>query len=531
MNKKYLYISLVIAVIVIAGAVLLTQNNNPSGIASAYFSTDTTGLPGAKPTEVVELNNGDTYKLIASPVKKNIGTDEVRMLAYNESVPGPVIKVKQGSEISLEFTNNTDVDATIHPHGVRVENAFDGVPDVTQKPVEIGDTFTYKLRFPDVGLYWYHPHLRQDYSQDLGLYGAFLVEPSDSNYWSPVNREEVLMVDDVLMESGKIAPYSTKKVDRVLMGRFGNTMLVNGTTDYSLNAKRGEVVRFYINNAANTRTFNLAIPNAKMKLVGADNGKYEKEKFVDSVMLAPSERSIVEVLFEQSGTYTLQHKTPDRTYTLGTATVADQAVAESYMKEFQTLRTNKDVSATIDPLRSLFTRAPDKRLSLTVETTQAMMSNNGGGGHMMPGGTMMGNDGSMMEPEKIEWEEQMAMMNEGATPDNTKWKIVDLDTNKANMDIKNWTFKVGDKVKVSIFNDPKSMHPMQHPIHFHGQRFLVLSTNGVPNTDLAWKDTVLVQTGDTVEVLVDMENPGTWMVHCHISEHPEAGMMFSFKVE
>ena len=94
--------------------------------------------------------------------------------------------------------------------------------------------------------------------------------------------------------------------------------------------------------------------------------------------------------------------------------------------------------------------------------------------------------------------------------------------NKANMDIA-WMFKVGDKVKIKIFNDPKSMHPMQHPFHIHGQKFLVLSTNGVKNTNMVWKDTTLIQKGDTVEILVDMENPGMWMAHCHIAEHLESG--------
>jgi suppressor of ftsI len=491
------------------------------------FSQSTTGLAEANASETVELKNGDTFNLTASIVKKKIGNSEVKMLAYNGSVPGPVIKVQQGSEIIVNLTNKTDVATTIHPHGVRVENAFDGVPDVTQKVVEIGDTFAYKLKFPDPGLYWYHPHFRQDYSQDAGLYGAFLVEPSDPNYWSRVNREEVLMVDDVLMENGQLAAYDKNKVDHALMGRFGNTMLVNGDTEYKLDAKQGEVVRFYINNAANTRTFNLSIPNARIKLVGSDSEKYEKETFVDNVIIAPSERAVVEVLFEKPGKFALQHKTPDKTYTMGTISVTSESVAQSYAKEFAALRINKDIAVSIDPLRGLFGKTPDKKLSLTVET-EGMMENMNSGGHMMPDGSMMG--GQMSDGDKIEWEDNMAMMNVNSTPDNTKWKMVDRNTNKANMDI-DWKFKVGDKVKVSIFNDPKSMHPMQHPIHFHGQRFLVLSTNGVANTNLVWKDTTLVQTGDTVEILIDMSNPGKWLAHCHISEHPEAGMMIPFTVE
>ncbi len=517
MSNKYLFVGVIL--LLLAGIIAVRLITSPPAARGAYFSTKTAGLPAATPTETVALNDGDTYNLTAGPVVQTIDGHQVRMLAYNGSVPGPVMKVKQGSSITIQFTNNTDVDTTIHPHGVRVDNAFDGVPGVTQSPVKVGESFTYHLTFPDAGVYWYHPHLRQDYAQDLGLYGAFLVEPSDPSYWSPVNREEVLMVDDVLMNDGKIANYATEQVDRVLMGRFGNTMLVNGSTSYSTEATQGEVVRFYITNAANTRTFNLTLPNAKLKLLGADNGKYESETFVDSLLLAPSERAIVDVLFDAAGTYSFEHKTPERTYPLGSVVVSDELVTQSYKSAFQTLRTNADVIASINPFRSLFGRTPDKELVLTVQTAQ------------MPHGAMAGHEGTMMAADKIEWEEQMAMMNANATPENTVWQMVDRATGKANLDIADWNFTVGDKVLVRIVNDATSAHPMQHPIHVHGQRFLVVRTNGVATTNLAWKDTVLVQTGDTVDVLVDMNNPGTWMAHCHISEHPEAGMMLSYTVK
>ncbi len=161
-----------------------------------------------------------------------------------------------------------------------------------------------------------------------------------------------------------------------------------------------------------------------------------------------------------------------------------------------------------------------------------MMSGNGehGGGHMMQSGQMMG--GSMMSasPDGIEWEDTNQMMNEMSNAESIKWKIVDQDSGKENMDI-DWSFKLGQPVKIRIFNDPNSMHPMQHPIHFHGQQFLVLARNDVKETDLVSKDTVLVPSGQTVDILLNPTNPGTWMAHCHIAEHLEAGMMFSFRVQ
>ncbi len=535
MNNK-LIIGIVAVVVVIGGIVLLQQSDTGNKVLAGSFSTDITGLAEAKTSETVELKNGDSYDLTASIVKKTIGNSVVKMLAYNGMIPGPMIKVEQGAEVTLNFTNNTDVDTTIHSHGVRLENKFDGVPDVTQKEVKSGESFTYKIKFPDEGMYWYHPHIREDYAQELGLYGNYLVTPSDPNYWSPINREVALFVDDILIENGKIAAFSKASADRTLMGRFGNTMLVNGETNYALQAKVGEVIRFYITNSANTRVFNLSIPGAKMKLVGADGGKYERETWSDGVILSPSERAIVEVLFANAGSYKLEHKTPERTYALGTITVSGEKVVTSFDKEFAVLRSNKDIQSEIDAFRSSFNIPADKRLKLTIDMgmdMQGMMRQEETGGHnmhMMGNGQSMSNSGMMASGEPIEWEDNNTAMNTMSNPEMMKWVIKDEDTGKKNMDI-DWKFKVGDKIKIKITNDPNSMHPMQHPIHFHGQRFLVLSTNGKPNDNLVWKDTTLIPNGDTVELLVEMTNPGEWMAHCHIAEHLEAEMMFSFMVK
>ena len=136
----------------------------------------------------------------------------------------------------------------------------------------------------------------------------------------------------------------------------------------------------------------------------------------------------------------------------------------------------------------------------------------------------------MEEEGDIEWEESMKAMNAMFDAEDITWILKDSSTGKQNMDI-DLSAKVGDKIKLRLFNDKESMHPMQHPIHLHGQRFLVLSIDGVPNDNLVWKDTVLVPIGKTVDILIDVTNPGNWMLHCHISEHLEAGMMASFKVD
>ena len=527
MNKRYIYIGLGIAVVII-GAILLSQNKSPYGANREYLSTDTTGLRASKPTETFELKNGDTYDLIAGYVEKDINGTKYRMLAYNGSIPGPLIKIPQGAEVTINFKNDTDMKTLLHSHGVRMDNAFDG-SQTTQKEMEPGETFAYKLKFPDAGMYWYHPHVREDYEQELGLYGNFLVAPNDTDYWSPVNREIALFLDDILIENGHIA-LSKQGADHTLMGRFGNVMLVNGDVNYSLSAKKGEVVRFYVTNAANARPFNFAIEGIKVKLVGADGGAYKKDQWKDSVIMGPSERAIVEALFDKSGTFALQNKIPDQTYALGTIDVSNDPVAVSYSKEFGELKTHSAIVKSIDSFRSYFDKEPNKQIKLTLDMSGAPMQIQMGGGHMMPNGQMMGNSMIDLSPDGIEWDDANKMMGSMSNVNNVKWKIVDRDTGKENTSI-NWTFEKDQPVKIRIFNDPDSMHPMQHPIHFHGQRFLVLSRDGAKETNLVWKDTVFIPSGQTVDILLDDSNPGMWMVHCHIAEHLEAGMMMKFRVE
>ena len=159
----------------------------------------------------------------------------------------------------------------MHWHGLRLDNRYDGTT-ATQRPIPVGGAFTYRLTFPDPGVYWYHPHIREDYGQEVGLYGNIVVVPVDADYWLPVNREVALTLDDILLEDGKVAPFDRLQPTYTAMGRFGNTLLVNGEADLSLQARYGEVVRFYLTNTANTRVFNIAMPGASMKLVGGDSG-------------------------------------------------------------------------------------------------------------------------------------------------------------------------------------------------------------------------------------------------------------------
>ncbi|MFL5939597.1 MAG: multicopper oxidase domain-containing protein [Gaiellaceae bacterium] len=608
------------------------------------FPTDTTGLPAARATELIELGDGELFEMSIEPVAKQIGEHTVRMLGYNGSVPGPTLRLPEGAEIQVKVENRGDLDATVHWHGLRLDNAYDGTHE-TQKPMAVGESFTYRVNCPDPGAYWYHPHIREDYGQELGLYGNILVTPAEPGYWPPANRELLLTLDDILIEDGQIAAFRESETTHVAMGRFGNVMLVAGEPDLSLEAERGEVVRFYLTNTANTRVFNVTLPGAQLKLIGADAGHYEREEFVDEVLLAPSERVVVDALLGEAGELELEHRTPERTYRLASITVAEEPSERSFSDQFARLRTNADMTALRERIEPFLKAPPDKTLSfvaemdmgvpegvdvvyvcpmhpevvseepgscpkcgmkllaqaaeettyvcpmhpevtsdkpdhcpkcgmkLVPESLVAAVGEHGhehhehaheheghGHGHHRHGD---GHEGEAAEAEPgehshhghghgehsghghhghgepehghdtaqgIEWEDDMVAVNRMTTPSNMRWKLVDRVTAAENAQI-DWTFHVGDQVKLRLVNEMNSDHPMPHPFHVHGAgRFLILARDDVLEPNLVWKDTVLVRTGETVDILLDVTNPGRWMAHCHIAEHHESGMMFSFNV-
>jgi FtsP/CotA-like multicopper oxidase with cupredoxin domain len=590
--------------------------------ATDLFSRDIAGLERVTRPALHRLRDGDRTSLEIVPVVAEIAGRDVRMIGYNGSIPGPTLHVDQGTEIVVDVTNHGDIETTVHWHGLRLDNRYDGVPVDTQAPIAVGQTFTYRLKFPDPGFYWYHPHLREDYGQEMGMYGTIIVEPTDPAYWPSVDRQLAITLDDVLIEDGQIAPFRRSGPTFTAMGRFGNVLLINGEDRLAADVALDEVVRLHLVNTANTRIFNVALPGARMKLVGGDSGRYQRETLVDEVLLAPSERAIVDVLFDAAGEVRFEHRTPDRTYELGAFSVASAHTA------FGELRVDEELAAIALLLGPDRDRAPDKTLAfrstmpllygaadggqvgahyvcpmhpevtsaeaarcpkcgmkLVVATaleggradgdtsSAAVVAMHADGAHHQgvgtstaaarpthacpmhpeitgsgptecpicgmwlmpieppagePTGHVAGQD--HLEGDGLEWEDLMPEINRQTDPSNMVWCLADVETGAQNHEIF-WTFSVGDRVKIRLVNELGSDHPMHHPFHIHGAgRFLVLARDGEPDDNLVWKDTVLVPAGQTVDILLDVTNPGRWMAHCHIAEHVESGMMFSFDV-
>jgi len=501
------------------------------------YDTSTAGLPDPDSTATLDVRDGDTVRLTVGWVAKKINGHKIRMLAYNRSIPGPTIRVPQGARVTVILGNNTKLSTSLHSHGIRMDGSQnDGAMETPS--TDSGQTFAYHLNFPDPGYFWYHPHRREDYQQELGLYGNYVVVPSDSAYWPPVSREMPLMLCDMLLKGSGPAAYFSDDANYIAMGRFGNVFLVNGDTVPVLHVKRNEVIRFYATNASSARIYNLQFsdPQFRMNLIGSDNGRSQWPKLRASDLIGASERLVFQVRFHdttaQWDTVRLRHVTPYGTFLLAKFAY-DSDTASPDLASSITTDESPIVRASIDPFRPYFNKAPDKRLKIW-----------GYMDHNKP--LIAGKEAAVAyDPllnDKIvfkDWYDNMGAMNAQSDTASMNWFLHDEETGLDNHDI-HWTFHKGDKVKISIYNDSTSlpppgkkwmMHPMPHPIHFHGQRFLVVKQNGIaPDDSLVWKDTYLVGPGFTVELLLDASNIGDWMFHCHIAEHLTDGMMGHFSV-
>jgi FtsP/CotA-like multicopper oxidase with cupredoxin domain len=489
MNNRFFFIG---GVSLLLLSLFITYDTTP--FSNTPLLVPPSSVPVAHSTSVVL--NASPYDLTLLPRQFMIDDAPLSLMTYNGQLPGPTFIAQKGSKHTIRVHNTLPYETTVHWHGLRLEHRFDGVPDVTQAPIKPNASFTYELMFPDEGVFWYHPHVREDFQQEGGLYGMIQVVDKDGPRALP------LVLDDISIRNGSLTPFFGESITHALMGRFGNRYLINGREQYSLQVNDTEPVYLALLNVANVRPFRLTIPGATMTLVRGELGLVSEIQDIDSLVLGPAERAVVRVTFPQAGTYPLLNDNPLKTSTLGRFEIKDPT-----KKTLVTPSVDRSLSVLAEQHRL---RDPDHTLSLALE--------------------LEGFDDLEVHPEdRIEWEDTMPGMAV-LTNATVHWKLIDNATGKENMDL-NYYFPLGSYQKIRIVNSLESPHPMHHPIHFHGQRFLILSHNGAPVAPLSWEDTVLVGMGDTIDILLEVSNPGTWMIHCHIAEHLQSGMMASFTTE
>jgi FtsP/CotA-like multicopper oxidase with cupredoxin domain len=418
---------------------------------------------------------------------------ETAVWAYDGQVPGPEIRVRQGDRLRVAVENRLREETTVHWHGVRVPNAMDGVPHLTQKPIAPGATFVYEFDCPDAGSFWYHPHQRSLEQVGRGLYGPLIIDERE-----PIraDRDITWVLDDWrLLKDASISDDFGNMMDAGMSGRVGNTVTVNGRLPQTFVVHAGERIRLRLVNAANARIFGLEFEGHPLQVIALDGQPVEPHApDGDRVVLGPAMRA--DLVVDMTGKPGARFQVTDTFYRDLEYRLFDLIYADTPLRE-RALDT--PIRLSDNPLAE-----PDLTAAERHEVTfgGGMMSGMMSGG--MRGG-MMGNGmmGGMMQG-----------MRHGGV-----WTINGVSASGHVMDPM-LTLTQGRPHVLAMHNDTA----WYHPIHLHGHSFRVVSRNGRPTRHREWQDTVLMAPRERAEIAFVADNPGDWMIHCHILEHQAAGM-------
>lgn len=454
-NRKYFFISLIF-VAVLMGLRFWSPLNSKLPYPESIQATG----------EIKEIN------LVAQKTTISLGQNSSSdVWSYNGQVPGPEIRLTKGETLKINFTNNLPQPTTIHFHGIRVPNAMDGVPGVTQEPIQPGEQFTYEFTPKDAGTFWYHPHVRGSEQVERGLYGVIVVEdPNEPTY----DQDQVLVLDDWrLTENGQLDERFNTGHDLMHDGRWGNFITVNGLSNYELQAKAGERLRLRLVNTSNARVYKLGFGDLEAQGFSVD-GMLAKEPFTaQGFELAPGNRIDVDVFIPQ-----LSRSKP-------------YVIRDTFTRQPNTLATIT-LDGNVDTIKD-------------VQTPTAKI---------FPDWTS--------NTKKIIDEEYRLNARRGG-PFGIEWTIND----KAYPDYDQITLKKGEYNVIRFTNESARLHPM----HLHGQFFKVLARNGQQVDEPYLRDTVLIKSKETVDIGLMPLDEGVWASHCHALEHAEAGMMTVVEVK
>lgn len=426
----------------------------------------------------------DATALRAAPGSAHLappGYPETPVWGYEGGVPGPVLRAVQGERLVRRFVNDLPQPSTIHWHGIRIANAMDGVPDLTQEAVPSGGEFLYDFVVPDAGTYWYHPHQRTWEQMARGLYGALIVEEPAP---PPVDRDEVLLIDDWrLSDDAGIHESFGAMMDLSHAGRVGNWVTVNGNGDFQLSVERFQRLRLRLVNTANARIFSLGLEGMEGWIVALDGQPLDEPRPAGRMTLAPAQRTdlIVDITSDEAATALLLSFERDGTRAIATLAVAGSA---------RSARLPAPTALPANPVPPLGDLARARQVRLHME-----------------GGAMGGMREAMMDGRTTGIrqlvEAGLVWAMNGVAADLPREPLI--------------VASRGETVRISMINDTAWPHAM----HLHGHHFRRLDADGRPGP---LRDTDLIDRADTAEIAFHADNPGSWLLHCHMLEHAASGM-------
>lgn len=443
------------------------------------------GLPAiaaAAPREVRLRPAAGTARLVPAPYP------DTAVWAYNGTVPGPEIRVRQGERLRVVVDNALAEDTTVHWHGIRLPNAMDGVPHLTQPPIPPGGRFVYEFEAVDAGTFWYHPHQRSAEQVDRGLAGVLIVEEAAP---VAVDRDVTWVLDDWrLLDDASISADFDEMHDLVMAGRIGNTVTVNGAVRESVEVRAGERIRLRLVNAGNARILGLQFEGHAPTVIALDGQPVEPHAPEGGmVVLGPAMRA--DLVLDMTGAPGARFRVVDRFYRGHEYRLLDLAYGAVPLRA---RALEGEIRLPANPLAEPDLAAAERHAVAFAGGGMAAMRGMMGGGTMGRGMPAMAHAGI--------W-----TVNGVAASSHAMQPLL--------------TVARGRSCVLALANDTA----FHHPIHLHGHAFRVLSRNAVPTRRREWRDTVLMAPRERVEIGFVADNPGDWMLHCHILEHQAAGMM------
>jgi FtsP/CotA-like multicopper oxidase with cupredoxin domain len=432
-------------------------------------------------------------KLVAAPARVQLVPAEypaTEAWTYNGALPGPVLRTRQGDRLRVHVQNALAEPTTVHWHGVRLPNAMDGVPYITQRPIAPGASFTYEFTLPDAGTFFYHPHQRSYEQVGRGLAGALVVEERTP---PAVDRDVLWVLGDYRMSAdASIRGGFGNMMDASHAGRIGNTVTLNGRVQTEpFRVRAGERVRLRLVNAASARVFALEFRGHEPWVVALDGHPVEPHRPEGgAVVLGPAMRA--DLILDMTAAPGSRHVVHDgfyrqQAYTFNELQYSEEPPLRAHPADPPRLPANPLSEPDVG-------RAERHR----VVFTGGMM---GGMGPGMMGGMRGG----------MAWAVNGAANGCGESDQPFEPMLV---------------LRKGRSCVLELVNDTA----WHHPIHLHGHAFRVLTRNGRPTRHREWLDTVLLEPRERAEIAFVADNPGDWMFHCHVLEHQASGMMSCIRV-